>query len=266
MAKSKTISGTSPQREAAIQRRMMAVIERKYERAYSREIRRAIRQIATASTGQERNIAEDSHRASMSRILNKNWNECANEFGARVLNPDSKSIWRTVERKDFMLNPATQYRLMMEAWVAKYGAQKLTEITGTTLENAKEIVAKAVKDAIAEGLNEAETGRLIQAYIESESTSISQFRSRMIARTETHGASQASSYNAAKSSGIDVKKEWASTLSDRTRPDHLAANGQTREMDEYYDIGGEPMMYPSDPNASAKNVINCRCINLIIPK
>ena len=245
---------------------MMAVIERKYERAYRREIRRAIRQLASAETGQERNIAEDSHRASMSRILNKNWNECANEFGGRVLNPDSKSVWRTVERKDFMLNPATQYRLMMEAWVAKYGAQKLTEITGTTLENAKEIVARAVKDAVAEGLNEAETGRLIQAYIESESTSIGQFRSRMIARTETHGASQVSSFNAAYSSGIDVKKQWSSTMSDRTRQSHLDANGQEREMDEFYDVGGEPLMYPGDLGGSAANVINCRCINLIIPK
>lgn len=249
-----------------MQRRMLAVIERKYERAYRREIRRAIRQLASAQTGQERNIAEDSHRATMSRILNKNWNECANEFGGRVLSPDKKSIWRTVERKDFMLDPATQYRLMMEAWVAKYGAQKLTEITGTTLENAKEIVARAVRDAIEDGLNEAETGSLIRSYIDKESTSISTFRSRMIARTETHGASQASSYNAAKSSGIDVKKQWSSTMSDRTRLDHLAANGQEREMDEFYDIGGEPMMYPGDVGGSAANVINCRCINLIMPK
>lgn len=266
MARSKTITGVSGQREAAIQRRMMATIERKYERAYRREIKRAIRQIANAQTGQQRNTFEDMHRSSMMRILNANWNQCANEFGARVLQPDVKSIWRAVERKDFMLEPATQYRILMEGWAAKYGAQKLTEITGTTLNNAKEIVAKAVADAIAEGLNESQTGALIQSYIETESTSISMFRSRMIARTETHGASQVASFYAAYASGIDVKKEWASAISDRTREAHLAANGQVREMNEFYDVGGEPMMYPGDPDGSAGNVINCRCINLIMPK
>ena len=262
----RSITGASIQREAAIQRRLMAVIERKYERMYRREIRRAIRQIATAQTGRDRNQFEDIHRSNMSKILRGNWNQSFNDFGARILTADKKSIWGNIETKDFGLDPAIQYRLAAEAWVARYGAKKLTEVVGTTLENAKAIVSKAIEDAIAEGLNEQDTAKLIQSYIESESTSISQLRARMIARTETHGASQAASFEAAKASGIDVKKQWAAAVSDRTRPDHLAANGQERELDEYYDVGGEPMMYPSDPSASAKNVINCRCINLIIPK
>ena len=267
MAKSKTISGTSRQREAAIQRRMIAIIERKYQRQYRREIRRATRQIASAETGRERAQYENMHRANMGVILRKNWNESFNEFGARVLMPDTKSVWRNVERKDFMLEPALEYRLAVERWLAKYGALRLTEVVGTTLKDAQAIVAKAVEQAVANGLSESGTAALIREMINSESSHLGLLRSRIIARTESHTASQSASFEAAKANGVDVKKVWSATVDpERTRASHLAANGQERELDEYYDVGGEPMMHPSDPNGSAENVINCRCINLIVPK
>ena len=33
-------------------------------------------------------------------------------------------------------------------------------------------------------------------------------------------------------------------------------------MDEYFDVGNEKMEYPGDPNASASNIVRCRCITL----
>jgi hypothetical protein len=267
MAKSKTITGTTYARESAIQRRLIALIERKYQRQYRREITRATKQIAGAETGRDRMQFEDMHRANMGAILRKNWNETFNTFGARVITPDQKSAWFNVERKDFMLDPATQYRLAIERWLAKYGGLKLTEIVGTTLKDAQSIVAKAVEQAVANNLSESETGALIREMINNESAHVGLLRSRIIARTETHAASQTASFEAAKASGVDVKKVWSSTMDpDRTRTSHLIANGQEREMDEYFDVGGQPLMYPGDPNGLPENVINCRCINLIVPK
>jgi len=80
-----------------------------------------------------------------------------------------------------------------------------------------------------------------------------------IARTEAHTALERGAWEAANSLGVWVQKDWVSREDAKVRPTHAAANGQTREIDEHFVVGGELMMYPGDPNASARNNANCRC-------
>ena len=93
---------------------------------------------------------------------------------------------------------------------------------------------------------------------------MSDVRSYLIARTET-GASvnfgQVATYQA---TGIE-KKEWISTLDDRTRETHLMMDGKVVNIDETFEVeningGVDNMLYPSDPNGSAGNTCNCRCV------
>jgi hypothetical protein len=56
-----------------------------------------------------------------------------------------------------------------------------------------------------------------------------------------------------------LKKRWLKSGKLHGRLEHIAADGQVREVDEPFDIGGEKLMYPRDPNGSAKNTINCGC-------
>ena len=35
---------------------------------------------------------------------------------------------------------------------------------------------------------------------------------------------------------------------------------ETRPIGQPFNVGGELLMYPSDPKGSAANVINCRCV------
>lgn len=82
-----------------------------------------------------------------------------------------------------------------------------------------------------------------------------------IARTEGHRIQQASQLDAckeAKDNGADVVKQWDATLDSRTRPEHAAADGQIRELDDYFNVGGEKMEAPGI-GGSARNVCNCRC-------
>ena len=82
-----------------------------------------------------------------------------------------------------------------------------------------------------------------------------------IARTEGHRIQNEAALDAqdeAKKKGANVVKQWDATLDDRTRPDHQAADGQIREIDEAFDVGGEKMKAPG-VGGSAKNVCNCRC-------
>lgn len=64
-----------------------------------------------------------------------------------------------------------------------------------------------------------------------------------------------------------LKKVWISTNDDRTRHSHVAANKQVVDYDEKFTVGGEKIDWPVvDPNASAGNVINCRCFAIVVPE
>ena len=81
-----------------------------------------------------------------------------------------------------------------------------------------------------------------------------------IARTEGHRVQQSAALDAqkaAKEAGADIVKQWDAALDQRTRPAHAEADGQIREVDEPFDVGGEKLMKPGD--GSAANAINCRC-------
>lgn len=60
----------------------------------------------------------------------------------------------------------------------------------------------------------------------------------------------------------ELKKQWRRSGKLRSRFSHDTADGQIREVDEPFDVGGEQLMYPRDPTASAKNTINCGCTSL----
>lgn len=82
------------------------------------------------------------------------------------------------------------------------------------------------------------------------------------ARTAVTGAQNAGrqdSYLQAENMGIELEKEWVSTLDGRTRPEHADADGQVVEIDESFIVGGEKLEYPGDPNGSPWNIYQCRC-------
>lgn len=62
----------------------------------------------------------------------------------------------------------------------------------------------------------------------------------------------------ARGKGADIVKVWDATLDGKTRSAHRAADGQIRELDEYFEVGGEKMTAPGI-DGSAANVCNCRC-------
>lgn len=54
---------------------------------------------------------------------------------------------------------------------------------------------------------------------------------------------------------------------ERTREWHAAADGQVRDVNDPFDVGGEPLMFPGDrEHGSAKNCIQCRCNVTYVPE
>src|SRR5690606_22597142 len=80
---------------------------------------------------------------------------------------------------------------------------------------------------------------------------------RRIARTELISAYNGGSTEAAQAvqdaTGEQLYKVWYATSDSRVRDDHWAAHKQVRPMGEPFDVGGEALDFPGDPNGSASN-------------
>lgn len=59
-----------------------------------------------------------------------------------------------------------------------------------------------------------------------------------------------------------LKKQWRRSGKLHSRPDHDIADGQTQAVMDPFLVGGERLMFPRDPAASAKQTINCGCTSL----
>lgn len=89
-------------------------------------------------------------------------------------------------------------------------------------------------------------------------------RATRIARTEIISASNLGSLEGALSTGLEFRKQWLSTPDDRTRPDHVDADGQQVDKGADFTVGGDSLTVPGDPKGSAEQVINCRCTQIYV--
>ena len=250
----RSITGLAPQREQALTERMTLRLARAYEPRITREIYRATKDIASGNVN-----AIDTHEQNMNKILTGLYSRAFKEFGQRMWNAIKKSNTDMEVKRDGDVPLTPYFDLARQLWIKANAASKVTLITGTTSEQAKKIIQEAAAEAVGLGYDEKQTARLIQQRIAEDGGTLSRLRSRVISRTESHAASNASTQMAAVASGLPMMKEWVASISDRTREDHAIANGQVVKMDEPFIVGGEQLMYAGDPSGSAEQVINCRC-------
>lgn len=58
-----------------------------------------------------------------------------------------------------------------------------------------------------------------------------------------------------------TKKMWVSQRDNRVRDTHILADGQKRDIDDYFMVGGTAMMIPCDPDCEVvEEVAGCRCV------
>ena len=63
------------------------------------------------------------------------------------------------------------------------------------------------------------------------------------------------------------KKRWVTSGDSEVRRLHRDAGYRYREgipVDQPFVLGGDFLMYPGDPNGSAANIINCRCVQVSV--
>lgn len=182
---------------------------------------------------------KSGHRKSIEPIESKiNWNEGAAGAAAGAIPPTT--------------GMAAEFWRAFNIWTLKQTAQKVSEIGKTT----KKILRKTIQDSI----NEGASYKVVADNIMEKAKEINKNRAMKIARTEVHAAATYAVDESVKSTRVKFERIWTSILDERTREDHKIVDGQSREMNEPFDVGGENLMFPGDPSGSPGNVINCRCI------
>lgn len=132
--------------------------------------------------------------------------------------------------------------------------QRINQVSLTTYKDYKSKLTKAtlLKNDIV-SIAKLFESTIAGAYI--------RLRAMQISRTETVFASNTGRRAGAMATGLPIAKTWMTMDDPSVRHDHAMVDGQTRELNQPFLVGGEFMMFPSDytMGATAGNIINCRC-------
>lgn len=137
---------------------------------------------------------------------------------------------------------------------------KISKRLYTKLGEDVEALKKRIAGSLSRGIATADSYANIARNIAADSN-VGFNRAMRIARTEGHRIQANSAFDAqqaAKDAGADIVKQWDAALDGKTRPHHRQLDGQIRELDEPFEIGGMKAMYPSGFGRASEDV-NCRC-------
>jgi HK97 family phage portal protein len=135
-------------------------------------------------------------------------------------------------------------------WKVAQSAQKVNDATFLLL-----------GDTLQEGMIAGEDIRELQgrvSYVFEGSPRASRASSERIARTEIIGVSNKGAEDGYHAGGVG-KKEWIAAIDERTREEHIEADGQIVGIKQSFTVMGENLQFPGDPSGSPENIINCRC-------
>jgi SPP1 gp7 family putative phage head morphogenesis protein len=282
VAQGKSLLPSAPQRPPLTSQRK-AVLWRSMDRtarAWERKFRDAARAQFSLDLRALLAALGDRQKAMIQRKESVDWAEVGDDWEQILAN--AKDRWREAfvpliqgvvshqgERLALAFGMQFDVRNFLgEKWLRDYTLRFAQPIMDTT----KGAVKAIVQDALEKGSSIPQMQQRLTALFETwagdrELTEedrqwflerLPANRTEMIARTETIRASNAGAEALYRDWGV-TQKQWLATQDDRTRPDHLDADGQVVGMEESFSVGGEGLMYPGDPSGSPDNTINCRC-------
>jgi len=159
--------------------------------------------------------------------------------------------------------PAIEYK-QEDMWMEKIieyirtnTGVKITELIKTHYKDIERIARQAVKLGINEGWGIEKIARAIR----NSQGEIDLWKALRIARTEVVAASNEGVKVGAEDLPGNKEKVWISTFDERSRPDHMAMDGQrVGWMDNFTLPSGIMLEFPGDPKCNEPGeIINCRC-------
>lgn len=148
----------------------------------------------------------------------------------------------------------------------------LTEVRNRLVripEEVFDLVAHEVTVGVNLGEGIAKLRDRIDTVLSTTGTARWSNRATVIARTETMGALNAGrhdAFNALAEEEPDEEFEriWLATDDSRTRHTHEVADGQRVPLGRPFIVGGFELRFPGDPEGPAQEVIQCRCVALLV--
>lgn len=125
---------------------------------------------------------------------------------------------------------------------------------------------KQINSALTAGILQGKSiDQLAENYLQvmgrNESAAIRNARTSV---TSAQNSGRMESYSRAEDMGIELEKEWMSTLDSRTRDSHRDLDGEKQKNKDEFSNG---LMYPGDPSGDPAEVYNCRCtMTAYLPK
>jgi len=248
------LMGRDKRREIAAQNALLDRLEAKFQRSIatvlSASMRAAVDQYEKDNSDFGVEAVILSYNQRLKTVIENDWKTAMETFGTRILNAKSGRLFEKKDIEEDIFEEA------IDKYLRQYRDVKIKQISQTTNRQIKQLISTGM----VEGLSSTQIAKQIREKVPG----ISRVRAKVIARTETHTAANLGAYAAAEATGLNLIKEWASALDERTRDDHAEANGQQVGINESFVVGGEELNMPGDPSGSPEQIINCRCVALFL--
>lgn len=202
-------------------------------RALAAEVDDVATLVATVGPKRTMNLLPESAREAWGPRWRENLSPVLEDIAQAATDPKATATNNVLPRFD-VTNPR------MAAWFDSYTSELARTLSDTSYRNALEVI----REGIDEGLSvDAISERLRERLPELNRT-----RADLIARTETHNATEGANMLQARESGVVSRKVWRTAGDERVRPEHRALAGQEVEIDRPFSNG---LDYPNQPG--------CRC-------
>jgi len=184
------------------------------------------------------------------RVINHTFFARGSELGIRQSLTESGLTGDALESA---VEPAGQSPLLKQKRIISY--VKLSKVNQST----RKAIARQLTDGLGKGENLQQLTTRIKKTLGSNRK-----RALVIARTQTAGAVSTGRHTGMKAAGVTAKA-WITSGDDNVRDAHRQAGITYKTaipIDKPFVVDGENLMYPGDPAGSAKNIINCRCLQI----
>ena len=134
-----------------------------------------------------------------------------------------------------------------------------------TIRGINQTTANKLRNTLLEAITEGESPQQITKRIQEVFKGTVRGtapRSRLIARTETTKFFNNGTLQSWQQTGIVLTKIWYTALDERVRETHRSAHNQEVPINGVFTVGGFQLEHPGDAQASAAEVVNCRCAML----
>ena len=147
------------------------------------------------------------------------------------------------------------WEVIIREFVRTRTGKKISQV----IQSETDDIIRITKNVVQQGIDEGWGMDKIARGIQKTQSEMDLWKALRIARTEVVTASNIGVKVGADELPGNKVKVWISTFDQRSRPEHMAMDGVRVALNEMFNVDGEMMEFPGDPNASAGNITNCRC-------